>query len=913
VAATDAKPHRPPRCFARRRLPQLIRRALGAHLIAGGRAKRSVPAQSAPNSAPLRALMVAALALKGMAPASAQTVEVESAAVQFGGYREGGTQFWAGPNGTLQQPSPLRVDTFRAGATFRMNDRLRLGLEFLQDTWSGATPYITAPEGFIQVTGASAYVATDKAAAAGRVDRVTLVPFNLQGRPLVPQPQIINLWTSASAETRNQFRASLNYEWNDAALGVSGGISDEPDFRSGTIGLNGRWDFNQKLTSLSGSVGYTKARVDANLGVPSPYVDYGLYVNPPSGPRIVSVSGPGLVLGVPSSQTQTLRFQGDREDVAVNAGITQILTRNTTVSTGLTYSRSSGFLENPYKLVLLGFANPATPPVLGYFATNLFAVQEKRPDVRNQWTWNIHLAQYVPPANAALHLDYAYSSDDWGIRAQTLAAKWAQPLGDGWTITPTARYYTQSAANFFQPYFLFRQAYPRNPSNAGLLDFSRMPIPYWSSDQRLAGFGALSFGLIITKQFAKDVRLEIGYENYRRSGDLKLGGGGVGSYADLSANVLNVGLVFEFQNGPSGDSGGHDHHHPDDGDEPQSRPARHLGADAPAGVMNAHMMDVAGGFMAAYNAMYSRQSGSTLGGSVPATDAAILASCGVQGCPTTPSKMTMQMHMLELMYAPTSWLNLMLMPQMVAMSMSNRILDGGFYTPVGGHSHAEMDLSGHHSGGFGDTTAGALLQLYRSARSEVHLGLGLSIPTGSINERMPSHGNELLDYGMQLGSGTWDFIPTLTYNGSARRWTWGAQVGMVKRLGGPNNDGYTLGDLYQGTAWVNYHLADTFAVSLRGLAWDQGAISGQLKGTTAVVDASGTVSYPRPLDSSAGVAGNYGGRFVDLGFGFSFAVPGRERQGDRIAFEWLQPVKQNVNGYQLERTGSAALSWRMMF
>lgn len=852
--------------------------------------------------------MVAALALKGIAPASAQSIAVESATVQFGGYREGGTQFWAGPKDTLQRPAPLQVDTFRAGATLRLSDRLRLGLEYLQDTWSGATPYITAPQGFIDVTGASAYVAAERGIAAGRVSRTTLVPYNLRGLPLVPQPQIINLWTSASAETRNQYRASLSHEWDEGALGVAAGISDEPDFRSGTVGLNGRWDFNQKLTSLSGGISYTAARVNANLGVPSPFIDYDLYYNAASGPRIVAVDGPGLTLGVPNPQTRTLRFQGTRDDLSLNGSFTQILGRNTTLSTGLIFARSSGFLENPYKLTLLGFANPATPPIFRYLFTNLFAVPEKRPDTRNQWTWNIHLAQYVPATDGAVHLDYAYSSDDWDIRAQTLAAKWAQPVGDGWTFTPTARYYTQTGASFYQPYFLFRQAYPRDPTKPGLLDFSRVPIEYWSSDQRLAAFGALSFGLIVTKRFTRDIRLEIGYENYRRSGSLALGGGGVGSYADMSANVFNAALVFDFASVPGG-ADEHDHHHEAHGNGPD---AGHLGADAPAGVMNAHFMDAAGSFMASYGAMYGWQSGATRGGSKPATDAQIVASCGVQGCPATPSKMTMQMHMLELMYAPTDWLNLMLMPQFVSMTMSNRILEGGFYTPIG-HAHAEMDLSGHDSGGFGDTIVGALVGLHRTADSEAHLGLALSMPTGSIEQRMPSHGNELLDYGMQLGSGTWDVLPSLTYNRRAARWSWGAQLGAVVRLGGPNGDGYTLGDVYQGTLWVNRYLGSSFAVSLRGLAWSQGAIRGQLKGTTPVTDAAGNVTYPRPLDSSAGVAGNYGGSFFDLGIGFSIGVPGREKQGDRIALEWLQPVVQNVNGYQLERAGTLALSWRMMF
>ena len=30
-----------------------------------------------------------------------------------------------------------------------------------------------------------------------------------------------------------------------------------------------------------------------------------------------------------------------------------------------------------------------------------------------------------------------------------------------------------------------------------------------------------------------------------------------------------------------------------------------------------------------------------------------------------------------------------------------------------------------------------------------------------------------IHYGMQLGSGTWDLLPSVTYSGDHRRWSWG--------------------------------------------------------------------------------------------------------------------------------------------
>ena len=63
------------------------------------------------------------------------------------------------------------------------------------------------------------------------------------------------------------------------------------------------------------------------------------------------------------------------------------------------------------------------------------------------------------------------------------------------------------------------------------------------------------------------------------------------------------------------------------------------------------------------------------------------------------------------------------------------------------------------------------------------------------------------------------------------------------------------------------------------------------------------------MDSPA----SYGGEFWDVGVGLSMAVPGRVAQGDRINIEWLQPVIDDVNGYQLERDGSFSLSWTIGF
>lgn len=858
--------------------------------------------------------MLAAIALPGVTPVAAQADGLQETQIQFGHYEENGRTFWAGPTGELEEPESLRADTIRTNTLIEMGDATTLGIALSQDIWSGATPYITAPEGFIDTsTGASAFVAADKSAAAARVDRVTLTPLNLRGMPLEPEPQLVNLMTSASAETRTEGNFVVSHAWDTFSLDLMAGVSDEPDYHSTTWGTGGDWSFNQKLTTLSGSVSHTSSDIDADLGPVNPYVDYGLYTQGGSGPHIDIEGVPGLTGGVVSNDTKTAFFRGEREDLASNIGLTQVLGKNTTLSANVNYIHSTGFLENPHKMVLMGFANPATPPFFDYLFTTLFAVPEKRPDTHDQSTLNTHLAHYFAVPDAALHLDYSYSRDDWGIKAQAVETRWEQSLGNNWTITPRYRYYTQNAADFYQPYFIFRQAYPRSPVSPDQLDFSKVPVDDWSSDQRLSGFGTRSIGLVITKRFANNLKLEIGYEDYRHAGDLKSGDGGEDSFADFDASSFNIGLSMDFVSAAEESRAKANSHSGNGHDGVHSHHAHHRGADAPAGVMNAHMMNQPGDVMVEYNYMYSRQQGDIMHGSRTATDAEIVARCGSPGCPVTPEKMTMQMQMLHLMYAPAENINLMLMTQLVSMDMENRILDGGYYTPVGGHNHGDMDLSGHSSGGFGDTTAAVLLQVFRNPEHEVHLSLGLNIPTGSTDEKMHSHGGEYMDYGMQTGSGTWDILPGITYTGIHNQWSWGGQLSGIVREDSENDEGYTLGNTFQGTVWGSYRLNDVFSASLRGIHTVQGDIDGELQGVTAVIDASGNVSYPRPQHNTTDLSDNYGGQYTDVGVGINIAIPGREMQGDSIGIEWLAPVHDDVKGYQLERDGSLTFSWKMMF
>ena len=579
--------------------------------------------------------------------------------------------------------------------------------------------------------------------------------------------------------------------------------------------------------------------------------------------------------------------------------LSQVLSKNALVETSLAYTVSSGYLENPYKATTIVFADPNQTG--RYLNAVGRAFMEQRPDERNQLLLGGRYVQHIDGLDAALHLGYRFFHDDWGIDAHTFEADWVQAIGKTWTVTPRVRYYSQEGADFYHPYLISKQNFlSRDPS--------QLPDNF-SSDHRLSPFGALSGGVTVSKQFSKGIGIEAGFEYYSHAGSLKLGGGGEGAYSDFDFFAANAALKVNLEalNSPSFHDGNGMGQH-------SGHAGHHHHSQAPAGVMFDHMLNQPGGLMLGYRYMFSSQGGDMLHGANAATDTSVVSGgCGqdyADGCQLAPLYMDMGMHMLDIMYAPTAWLNLMLMPQFMDMDMNLRKLDGA--PPPKGHVHTG---TGHATGGIGDTGMYALVKLFDHNSHHVHIGLGLSAPTADVDiklRRTAKRDEGFIHYGMQLGSGTWDFKPSLTYTGKSDAFAWGAQVSGTKRLENKNESGFAFGDIFQATAWGGYDLNRWFSTTLRGVYTEQGAVSGQFKPTPGVIKHQ-LVDNVNPLSGSMDYPHNYGGRYWDVGFGLNFTIPDGELAGNRLGFEWLQPIATDVNGYQLDREGGFSASWSLAF
>ena len=294
-----------------------------------------------------------------------------------------------------------------------------------------------------------------------------------------------------------------------------------------------------------------------------------------------------------------------------------------------------------------------------------------------------------------------------------------------------------------------------------------------------------------------------------------------------------------------------------------ARPDSH----APIGVMGEHTHGK-GEVMLSYRYMFMEMDGSR-DGTDSISDAAVL-----EQFPITPTRMTMQMHMLGAMYAPTEDLTMMVMLPYVIKDMDHITRMGRRFST--------------HSDGIGDIKLAGLYKFVDRNQQRLHFNLGVSFPTGSIEERddTPAASDQILPYPMQIGSGTFDLNPGITYLGQGGNWSWGAQALGVIRLG-ENSNSYRLGNQLMLTGWGARKVADWVSLSLRmeGRTW--GNIDGQ--------DSRLNPNLVPTADPD-----RRGGTQIDLGFGVNFYLPKGNLKGGRFAFEFKLPIYRDLDGPQLE-------------
>lgn len=136
-------------------------------------------------------------------------------------------------------------------------------------------------------------------------------------------------------------------------------------------------------------------------------------------------------------------FEEDVDRRNYRLGLSQIVTPQ--FMAGLAYEviTDEGFLNNPYRSVR--FLDESSPR--GYsFQPEVY------PSTRTSNAVSL-TGRYFLPYRAAVHGEYRWFSDTWGIDAHTVAVGYTHPWGGKWIFEAGYRWYDQSAADFYADLF----------------------------------------------------------------------------------------------------------------------------------------------------------------------------------------------------------------------------------------------------------------------------------------------------------------------------------------------------------------------------------------------------------------------------------------------------------------------------
>ncbi len=291
----------------------------------------------------------------------------------------------------------------------------------------------------------------------------------------------VQVMSGASIEdSREDLSVEVTRYDDERTLGLSLGHSQEDDYTATYVGF--QYGFEPQGGQLNYGIGlsYSNDELEPTDGGSTQYPD-----------RIIRAS---------------------KDQLSLQASLTQILSANSLLQWGLSYARNTGYLSDPYKLV---FADGNTAP-------------DTRPDERNVGAWYLRWRRYFKPLAGAWHVDYRGTADDWEVQTTTVETHWVQRLAQRWRLSSGLRYYSQSQADFYAPYF---EAAPAN----GLM----------SSDYRLSPYGAVSAMLQVNYSL-QSFELGLGYEYYEADGSLALGNVSVENPGLLSFELINLRVAWRF-------------------------------------------------------------------------------------------------------------------------------------------------------------------------------------------------------------------------------------------------------------------------------------------------------------------------------------------------------------------------------
>lgn len=297
-------------------------------------------------------------------------------------------------------------------------------------------------------------------------------------------------------DDRNSFSLQMSQPLTRVMnLEYGAAYSSEYDYKSLSVNASLMRDFNQRNTTLSAGFSYAQDEINPRDGLPVLY----------------SLMSDNTKSGSDTKNTIDLLM-----------GVTQVINRNTIMQFNYGFGNSTGYHNDPYKIVSI--VSDATNAPLDY----LF---ENRPDSRTKhslyWQTKHHFDQDMVDFSLRL------MADDWGVNSQTLDMHYRWNISDNNYLEPHVRYYTQSAADFYE----------EKISNAGLTA-EQVATQYQNegrdvtADYRLGNMDATTIGVKWGARLFGTHQLTSRIELYQQSGDSKV--------SDVDAMIFQVGYGLKF-------------------------------------------------------------------------------------------------------------------------------------------------------------------------------------------------------------------------------------------------------------------------------------------------------------------------------------------------------------------------------
>lgn len=311
---------------------------------------------------------------------------------------------------------------------------------------------------------------------------------------------------------------------------------------------------------------------------------------------------------------------------------------------------------------------------------------------------------------------------------------------------------------------------------------------------------------------------------------------------------------------------------------------------APVGMMYTHLHPK-GQWMLSYRYMYMSM-GEMYDGNEKISNEEILNSYIMSS-----SHMNMQMHMFMAMYGLSERITLMAMLNYNRNEMTMAVASNGHH-----HGGAGPVSNKLITNGFGDTKIAAMVGLIDQQQHCLLFIGGVSIPSGSIQQEGGSgemYEGERLPYAMQLGSGTWDFLPGINYEYKKGSFSYDAQILSTLRTG-YNRVGYRLGNDLTLNNWVAYQWTNSFSTSARLEGYTAGSLSGADPDLYA---------WYEPAANPA----NYGGSRLSAYAGVNYGIRTGALRNHKLGAEFGIPLYQYLNGPQQATKATLYASWLVVF